>query len=291
MDFKQIQFFNQPSSFDRSVFCVVIFCYNEDMDISLITPILLGLLGGYVVNYLADVLPDDLKFTSPTCKNISCQVDLPWLNYILLRRCPNCQKAPAIRTVIVIIISIAFTLYIWLYPPTIIGIWYGFIVFEYLILVALIDLEHRLVLRPLSLVGLVLFLLAGLHMRTWQETLIGAAAGFGIMLSFYLLGIFFSRIRRKRLAILQDDGEEALGSGDVTLGLILGLLLGWPLIWFNLLTGILLAGVFSFLLILGLVITKKYKSMNIFIAYGPFFIISAIFILYFPNMISALLPG
>jgi len=260
------------------------------MDISQITPILLGLLGGYLINYLADVLPNDFKLTKPTCKNPDCQVELTWKNYVLFRRCPECQKAPSIRAALVVIVSIAFTLYLWIFPPTLIGTWYGYFVFEYLLLVALIDLEHRLVLRPLSLIGLVLCLLAGLHMRTWQETLIGAAAGFGIMFFFYLLGVLFSRIRRKRLGTSQDDGEEALGSGDVTLALILGLLLGWPLIWFDLLFGILLAGLVSLLLIFGLVITGKYRSLMVFIAYGPYFIITAIILLYFPSLIKAVLP-
>ena len=282
--------FCQPSSLERSAFRGY-FCYNVGMDIVLIVPILLGLLGGFLVNYLADVLPDDLKITQPTCKNTACQARLVWTNYILLRRCPECQKAPSIRAVLVIVLSIAVTLYLWIIPPTLIGTWYGFFVFEYLLLVALIDLEHRLVLRPVSLVGLVLCLLAGLHMRTWQETLIGAAAGFAIMFFFYLLGVLFSRIRRKRLATSQDDGEEALGSGDVTLALILGLLLGWPLIWFDLLFGILLAGLVSFLLILGLVVTRKYRSMMVFIAYGPYFIIMAFILLFFPSFIKTFLPA
>ena len=280
----------QPSSLDKSVF-KTIFCYNFYMDTFLIIPVLLGLLAGYLVNYLADVLPSDLKLTKPTCKNPACQAELHWKSYLLFKRCPECQKAQSIRAVIVIITSIAFTFYLWITPPTILGTWYGYFVFEYLLLVAIIDLENRLVLRPISLIGLVLCLLAGLHMRTWQETLIGAVAGFGIMFFFYLLGVLFSRIRRKRLAISQDDGEEALGSGDVTLATILGLLMGWPLIWFDLLVGILLAGVISILLILGLLIFRKYQSMRIFIAYGPYFIIAAIILLYFPNFIKSFLPS
>ncbi|HBG74512.1 MAG: hypothetical protein A2X25_10795 [Chloroflexi bacterium GWB2_49_20] len=259
------------------------------MDFSLIFPVLLGLLAGYLINYLADVLPDDLKLTRPACKNPACQANLHWKDYLLFRRCPQCQKAPSPRVYLVILICVAFTLYIWMSPPAGLGFWYGYVIFVYLFLVALIDFETRLVLRPLSLIGLVLFLLAGLHVRSWQETLLGAAAGFGIMFFFYLVGILFSRIRNKRLGSAQ-DGEEALGSGDVTLATLLGLLLGWPLIWFNLLMGILLAGVFSLLLILGLIITRKYRSMMVFIAYGPFFILSALFLLYFPNWISAILP-
>ena len=89
----------------------------------------------------------------------------------------------------------------------------------------------------------------------------------------------------------QPDDEEALGSGDVTMATILGLLLGWPLIWMGLLLGILLAGGFSLVLILFLVVSKKYQdqAMNLFIPYVPFFIAAAIILLYLPNWIERLL--
>jgi len=170
------------------------------------------------------------------------------------------------------------------------GFWPGFIVFIYLFLVALIDFETRYVLRPVSLVGLVVCLGAGLLMRSWQETLLGAAAGIGSMFLLYLLGTLFSRWRNKRLGNA-GDGEEALGFGDVTLATLLGLLLGWPLIWVNLLTGILLAGVFSILLLIALLVSRKYRPLMAFISFGPFFILTAFFLLYFPKWISALLPA
>jgi prepilin signal peptidase PulO-like enzyme (type II secretory pathway) len=260
------------------------------MNITLIFPILLGTITGYLINYLADVLPIDIKLSRPLCKNADCQKSQNWKDYFLLRRCAQCGKLPSLRVYLVFVATVCFSVYIWQSPPAYMGFWVGYLVFVYLFLVALIDLETRLVLRPLSLIGLVLFLVVGLYVRTWQETLLGAAAGFGIMMFFYLLGMLFSRLRNKRLGTAA-DGEEALGSGDVTLATLLGLLLGWPLIWFNLLTGILLAGAFSLLLILGLVITKKYRSMMVFIAYGPFFIISALFLIYFPNWITAVLPA
>jgi leader peptidase (prepilin peptidase)/N-methyltransferase len=260
------------------------------MNYSLILPIFLGIIAGYLINYLVDVLPIDIKLSHPVCKKLDCQKRQNLKDYFLLRRCPQCGKLPSLRVYLVFLLTFCFTLYIWLSPPANIGFWIGFIVFIYLFLVALIDLETRLVLRPLSLIGLILFLLVGIYIRTWQETALGAAAGFVIMFFFYLLGVLFSRIRNKRLGTAA-DGEEALGSGDVTLATILGLLMGWPLIWFNLLSGILLAGAFSILLILGLFITKKYRSMMVFIAYGPFFIISAFILLYFPNWITAMFPG
>ena len=126
-------------------------------------------------------------------------------------------------------------------------------------------------------------------MHGWLATLIGGAVGFGVMLIFYLIGKLFTRWRNKRLGAAKDD-EEALGSGDVTLATILGLLVGWPLIGFNLLMGILLAGIFSLLMVLVLILTRKYKTMMVFIAYGPFFNVVAFLLVFFPKWISALMP-
>jgi prepilin signal peptidase PulO-like enzyme (type II secretory pathway) len=260
------------------------------MNLTLAILILLGCLAGYLVNYLADVLPVDLKLTQPFCKNPDCHARIRWSDYFLLRRCQECNRAPAPRFILVLLVMIVFTTYLWLSPPVKMGFWLGFMIFIYLLLVGLIDFENRLVLGPLSLVGVGVCLLAGCVMRGWQATLLGAAAGFGIMSIFYVLGILFTRFRNLQLGNA-GDGEEALGSGDVTLATLLGLLMGWPLIWLNLLMGFLLAGVFSLFMILVLVAIKKYRSLMVFIPFGPFFILTAFFLLYFLKLISVLLPA
>lgn len=89
------------------------------------------------------------------------------------------------------------------------------------------------------------------------------------------------------------DDEEAMGAGDVILAAILGFMLGWPLIWFGLLLGILLGGLISILLILGLIVTRKYErnALMVFIPYGPYFITSAFLIIYFPHIVAMIVPG
>ena len=169
--------------------------------------------------------------------------------------------------------------------------WLGYPVMVYLIIVATIDIEHRLVLRPLSIAGLVLCTAAGIIIHGWLDTLIGGAVGFIIMWLLYQFGRLFSRRRAKRMGLEQPDGEEALGSGDVTMATILGLLLGWPLIWGGLLLGILLAGAFSLLLVFILLASKKYKekALNLFIPYVPFFIIAAILLFYLPGWMEKII--
>jgi hypothetical protein len=70
-------------------------------------------------------------------------------------------------------------------------------------------------------------------------------------------------------------------------------MLGWPLIWFGLLLGILLGGFFSLMLILWLVVTRKYgkNALMLFIPYGPYFIMSAFLIIFFSKFVQMMLPG
>jgi Flp pilus assembly protein protease CpaA len=107
--------------------------------------------------------------------------------------------------------------------------------------------------------------------------------------------MLFSRIRARRLqqAGESSDDEEALGAGDVILATIIGLMLGWPLIWFGLLLGILFGGFVSVLLILRMAIARQYKqsALMVFIPYGPYFIISTFLIIYFPEFLARLVPG
>ena len=255
------------------------------MDFSLLIPIFLGLLAGGLINYLADVLPHTLRlsttngFARPLCLNPDCKAAFRWTDTLLLRRCPKCGRGRSLRTYATLVLAEALSLFIWFSPPHTLGYALGLVVLTYLLLVTVIDLEHRLILRPLSLAGLILAALAGIYVRGWQSTLIGGAAGFAIMFLFYLFGLLFTRWRARRLG--KADSEEALGSGDVTLGTILGLLLGWPGICLGLLLGILVGGAGSLVVILWMLARRNYQAFTA-IPYAPFLILSAVFLLFCP---------
>lgn len=263
--------------------------YNVCMDFSLFIPLLSGLLAGWLTNYLADLLPRSRPLNQPVCQNPDCGAAFRWADYLLLRRCPKCGHGRGLRTFAVLVLAVALSFFIWFSPPHRLGFALGLMVLTYLLLVTIIDLEHRLILRPLSILGFVLAALVGFYARGWQSTLIGGAAGFVIMFVFYLLGKLFTRWRARRLG--KADDEESLGSGDVTLAAILGLLLGWPLIWFGLLLGILFSGAIGLIIIFALLLTHRYRTQafNIFIPYGPFFSLSTFILIYLPMWMSSLL--
>ncbi len=255
-------------------------------------PVLLaGWIAGLGVNYLADVLPRTRRFSRPVCR----RCNQPWSSraYLLMQR-HTCGAARSLRTWIVQAVFLAAALALWLMPPKGLGFGLGLLLLTYLGVVFVIDLEERLILHPVSLAGVVLGGGIGLYLHGLRATLLGGLAGFGIMFFFYLLGVAFTRLRARRMraAGLEPDDEEALGFGDVALSTVLGLTLGWPLIWFGLLLGILAGGAVSLLIVIILLVVRRYRrnALMVFIPYGPYFVLSAILLLYLPNWIIQAVP-
>jgi leader peptidase (prepilin peptidase)/N-methyltransferase len=147
----------------------------------------------------------------------------------------------------------------------------------YLILVFIIDLEHRLILHPVSIFGAILFTILGLYLNGWQDTVLGGGLGFLLMYALYLFGILFTKWIAKRRGETID--EVALGFGDVNLTAILGLLFGWPRIAVLLFFAILFGGLFGIGYLLVLKAKNKYELFTP-IPYAPFLIIAGLIILY-----------
>ena len=254
-----------------------------------VLPLVLGFLAGGLVNYLADVLPRTRRFSQPVCVN--CEHEFSWGKYLLFRACENCGKTRGLRTWLIFFVIVVVSMIVWFSPQSKLGYGLNLILLVYFGLVFVIDLEFRLILHPTSIFGAILGLGVGWFLHGIKDTLFGGLAGLVIMFTFYLFGMLFARIRTKRMKKqgLETDDEEALGFGDVILAGILGLMLGWPVIWFGLILGILLGGVVT----LPMLFRKSYNedAWMVFIPYGPFFIISAALIIFFPKLISYLLPG
>ena len=255
-------------------------------------PLTVGWLAGYLVNYLADVLPETRRFSQPGCAQ--CETRFTWQRYLLLGRCENGHSRSA-RTWITQFGMLALSIYAWLNPPSKIGYALGIILLIYFAVVFMIDMEHRLILHPTSIFGSILGFSVGWLKWGFSAALLGGLGGFLIMLAFYYFGVLFSRIRTKRMQAKgqEIDDEEALGAGDVILVTILGFILGWPLIWFGLLFGILFGGFISLLVILWLIITRKYdaNAFMLFIPYGPYFITSTFLIIFLPRFVQIFVPG
>jgi len=257
----------------------------------LIIPIIIGWMGGWIVNYLSDVLPVTRRLSQPACQY--CDANFTWKDYLFFRDCPNGHRRD-VRTWIVQALSVVASLYLWINPPTRLGYLLGYILILYFGMILVIDIEHRLILHPTSIFGALLGLLVGTLAHGIYPTLLGGLGGLLIMLALYFFGTLFTRIRLRKLQAegQAPDDEEALGQGDVILSAIIGLMLGWPLIWFGILIGVLIGGIFSILFLLALLLMRKYQknALMIFLPYGPYLIASAFWILFFPKSLAALVP-
>lgn len=245
--------------------------------------VLVGWVAGMLVNYLSDVLPERRKIVQPFCLN--CESDQPYLNYFLSpRKCSTCGDRRSIRIWIVEGIYILATLWLWNTPPEQLGFIVAFVLFIYFGVVIVIDLEHRLILHPVSIAGGIIGLIVGVWLHGIPDTIIGGLAGFGIMLGLYLLGILVANgiAKIKKQAV----DEEALGFGDVMLAGVLGLLLGWPGIVLGLVLAILIGGLVSLLFVLILLLGGRYRSF-IAIPYGPFLVAGSMGLLLFRDLILA----
>ncbi len=243
------------------------------MNISILVPVILGWLAALLVNYLSDVLPATRRLSQPACPH--CNAEAAWGDYLFFKKCQACGKFWRVRAIVVQALTLAMAIYIWINPPTRLGFWITFIVLVYMLVVMVIDLEHRIVMHPVSLLGAALGLIIGTMLHGLAETLAGGVAGLGFMYILYAFGQLFSKQISKRRG---EPIEDALGFGDVTLAGVLGLFLGWPLIVAGLLGSILFGGLITLFIVIGMLVTKRYQAYTA-IPYAPFLIIGALYIL------------
>lgn len=244
-----------------------------------------GVLAAWIVNYLADTLPVKRKLSKPCCQH--CLKEKNWKDYLLLRKCSSCGNSLNFRTWIVYGMIPLGLLLLWFVPnktgeevitqgPALHMVLRG-ILFIYFILVGVIDLEYRAVLIPVVIFGFVFGAVFGVIYHGWLNTIWGFAAGFGIMLVLYLLGVLFVKILNRRRVEKLD--EDALGFGDVNLSGVLGLVLGYPGIIAGLFLGIIIGGVGS---LVYLAVARLGGSYKLFtpLPYAPFLIAGAAVLLF-----------
>ncbi len=180
-------------------------------------------------------------------------------------------------------VFVIVSIWLWTNPVTRFTYIGGLVLLVYFGVVTVIDIEHRLILHPVSIVGAVLGLLYGIQLHGAWSTFLGGLAGYGSMLVLYLFGILFSAYQARRRG--ESQFEDALGFGDVNLGGILGLLLGWPGVVAGLLLAVILAGAISLAYLIWTLIRRRYDS-GLAIPYGPFLVASAVWLLYFTGKTS-----
>lgn len=128
-----------------------------------------------------------------------------------------------------------------------------------LIVLFVIDLQHRILPNAITLPGIAAGFLASLFLPPgWLSSLIGIAAGGGIL---YALAEAYYRVR----------GVEGLGMGDVKMLAMIGAVLGWPLMLLTLV----LASFAGSLVGLGLMASGR-GTMQAALPFGTFLALGAL---------------
>lgn len=218
-----------------------------------------GLLSALVVNYLADVLPATRRISTPLWQTAG-----GWAAYL---------RRP--RVLVVLMLGALVGASICVYPPMDMhALTLGYILF-YFGLVSVIDIEHRMVMHPVSIAGAISLAAVGLTRHSLLDTVLGGVAGFGFMLAIYFAGEMLGRA----VASLRGQKweETALGFGDVNLAGVMGLLAGWPGVVVALFAGMMAAAIFSAGYLLWMLVRSKYSAFTA-IPYAPFLCVGVVFV-------------
>lgn len=239
--------------------------------------ILLGWLAGTTVNLLADWL--SWSSLRPIFKCNYCGKKYSYVNYIFwFRRCPTCGKGSKNRVWFVEMFYIIATILMWYHPSTALNFALSLITLIYFGVIFVIDLEHKIINTSLLILGVPLGMLMGIAHNDLEFTLLGGVAGFLLTFLIYLLGFLFSKYMAKFKRT--NMSSTAFGYGDVLLGGVLGLMVGWPEVFTSLFSAILSAGLFSGIFILFMLLRRQYIPGKV-IPYAPFLVIGAVSVLYF----------
>ena len=238
----------------------------QESALYVIAAALLGWLAGGLANWAADRLPHGRAGIDPPPANTStCRagtwylvpshtLTLPWY-FFRAGVCPHCGTRRPLRAPVLELATVAAFLAGWLrLRESPVAMAAFFLYAWFLLTVAAIDLEHRLVLNvmlaPMAVVALGLSLLPG--KPDPLNALVGGAAGLALFLVIAALG------------------RGAMGAGDVKLAGVIGLMMGYPAVFQALFTGVLFGGAAA----LALLLSRRAKRKGT-MAYAPYLALGA----------------
>lgn len=227
------------------------------MVINVFLLILFSILGGTLVNLIADTLPTGQSLRQSWRWPLA-QLPGNLLAYLGLETTGD-HPPHRLRHLLVYCACLLLSWFAYLHYD---GGWQALLLAVqawFFLAVAVIDLEHRLVLNRMLVAGLPLVLISNalLGLPTLPSALLGAVAGFVLFLLLALLA------------------PGAMGMGDVKLAGFIGLTTGLGGVMSALLIGILAGGIGGLAVLIGNRF-RRGKTM----AYAPFLVIGVWFVLY-----------
>lgn len=213
--------------------------------------LLLGLASGLVTTWIADWLPALSRDRSSDGTMVASDT-------VVVPR-------PFWRVSLLMVGSVAFAVYLHLVHSWSAAFWTRFILSELLLLIAAIDLEHRLVPNVLVAAGVALSLLFSI--LPTQPGLLSALTG------ALVAGVLF--------LLIAALGRGALGPGDVKLAILIGTINGYPSVLQALVVGIILGGLAAAVLMAARLCGPKQ-----YIPYAPYLVAGCLSTLLFGQQIA-----
>ncbi|HLC29780.1 MAG TPA: prepilin peptidase [Dehalococcoidia bacterium] len=180
----------------------------------------------------------------------------PIVNHLALRLPPEGPRLDAVwlrrrAFLLILLMPLLAGFLAWHFGPSLrslVGVWY----LALFLLIAAIDLEHRLVLDRVIAPAIIL---APVTALLWGLSPLSIGVGGTIEFLFFLLSALVSRGR-------------GIGVGDVKLGAFLGLITGYPLVITGLMATAVSAGLVS-----GILLLLRIRSLHDYIPYAPFMVL------------------
>jgi|SRR5260221_8690320 len=269
------------------------------MSVFVIVAALAGILIGGLINVLADDLPYTLHIRRPSYADETPRPAIAWLGltaFLARRRvAPDDTKLswryPAVEVVTTLLFGFTAAEYGF---GAVTLFWLG--VLAILVLITVIDLEHRLILFVViipaclyAIIGAALFNREISDKIMFRDYLFGGLLGFGLFFVIYLGGFVFANIASRTRK--EEIDEVAFGYGDVMLATLSGFILGWQALIFALSITVLAGGVGSLLFIIGrLLIRRKYELFTP-LPYGQYIVFGTIIMLLWRTPVINYLQG
>lgn len=243
--------------------------------------LLLGFVVGSFLNVCIDRLPAKQSIVAPpshcpSCgKRLAVQDLIPIFSYLLLKgRCRYCESAIPKRVLFVeAATGIGFAFLLCFYgvgAELAVALFY----FSLFLILFVIDIEHHLILNkiiyPCAVIALIISIFLPYLTISPSLAIAGHFFDFGwasgivssILGGVVGFAIFFV------ISLLTRGG---MGEGDIKMVGLIGLVVGYPLVFVSIMLAIIMGGVLSLLLII-----LKAKNRKQSIAFGPFLSIGAI---------------
>jgi leader peptidase (prepilin peptidase)/N-methyltransferase len=253
---------------------------------------LFGVLVGGVINVLADDLPARQTLSAPHYPDGAPRPVSAWLGIAAfltgLRESPGGAGEGARLSwrhpIVEIATGLAFAALALGFSDQS-NVWAWFVYLAILLLITVIDVEHRLILfvviLPACAFALLVAALSPGEGKSFGEYALGGLAGFAVFFLMFLGGALFTLVSRNE--------EVAFGFGDVMLATLSGLILGWkgfiPAVTITVFAGA--AGALIYVIGRSL-IRRRYRWFTP-LPYGPYIVLGTVLVLLFRDEVREVL--